>query len=112
MKQENIKIVASGPGLPYSIEVQMSEENIASICKDLVVNLYETEPTLNFTILSKCAVLEIFSLGDLKGRKCMGRSTTTNKVKQPLDKIKLHFIQESVFKIYPQRWRKTISTGS
>jgi len=33
----------------------------------------------------------------------MGRYTTTGEDKQPLDKIKLHFIQEGVFTIYPQR---------
>jgi|SRR6218665_1056940 len=52
----------------------------ADICKDLVANLYENEPTLSYTIdtlrtineskhcsdasnLNNCAVLELFSLG-------------------------------------------------
>ena len=91
----------------------------AEYCKDLVNNIYEHEPTLNYNVdtvraineskrcldaptLSKCAVMEFFSLGELEGRNCLGRSTTANEEKQPLDQIKLQFIQEAVFAIYPQ----------
>jgi len=89
-------------------------------CKDPVSNLYENEPTLEFNIdtvkavneskrcadapsLSKWAVLELFSLGELAGRNCTGRSSTSSEYKQPLDQIKLKFIQECVMKIYPLR---------
>ena len=91
----------------------------AEYCKNLVANIYEHEPTLSYNVdtvraineskrcldaptLSKCAVMELISLGELEGRNCLGRSTTANEEKQPLDPIKLQFIQEAVFAIYPQ----------
>jgi len=89
-------------------------------CKELVSDLYENEPALNYDIdtlraineskrcsdapaLSKWAVLELFSLGELAGRNCTGRSSTGSVDKLPLDRIKLKFIRESVLEIYPQR---------
>ena len=89
-------------------------------CKELVTDIYENEPALNYSIdtiraineskrcsdapaLSKWAVLELFSLGELMGRNCTGRSSTGGVDKLPLDRVKLKFIRESVLEIYPQR---------
>src|SRR6218665_946203 len=89
-------------------------------CKELVADLYENEPALSYDIdtlraindskrcsdapaLSKYAVLELFSIGELAGRNCTGRSSTGSVDKLPLDSIKLRFIRESVLEIYPQR---------
>lgn len=91
----------------------------SDMCKELVLNLYENEPTLDYTVetirtineykrctdaptLSKCAVLELFSLGNLAGRNCFRRSATGER-KLPLDKFRLKFIEQGVFEIYPQR---------
>ena len=82
-------------------------------------NIYEHGPTLSYNVdtvraineskrcldaptLSKLAVLELFSLGEFEGRNCLGRSATASEEKQPLDQIKLQFIQEADFAIYRQ----------
>jgi hypothetical protein len=92
----------------------------SDLCKDLVFNLYENEPPLDYDLdtvrslnenkrcsdaaaLNKWAVLEFFCLGDLADHNCYGRSLSTgNDIKLPLDTMKPKYIKESVLQIYPQ----------
>jgi BEN domain len=89
-------------------------------CQELVQNVYDNEPSLEYNIekfknindlkhccdaphLSKSAVLEFFSIGDLAGRNCLGRTSTSSEAKKPLDQVKLKIIKDFVFQIYPER---------
>jgi BEN domain len=91
-------------------------------CQELVENSYDNEPSLEYNIdkfkdindskhccdaphLSKCAVLEFYSAGDLAGRNCLGRSSNSSDAKKPLDKVKLKIIKDYmyVFQVYPER---------
>ena len=90
-----------------------------NLCRSLVSNLYDNQPAFHFdtdTIkdinqqhgcrdaitLSKWAVLELFSLEELKGRNCLGRVySVTCEQKEPLDEAKLEQIKTAVFQLYP-----------
>ena len=95
----------------------------AHMCKQLVLNIYDNEPTCSFDTddvkainaqrecrdapsLSKWAVFELFSLQELVGRNCLGGGHDAgmdSEIKKSFDERKMQIIKTAVFALYPQQ---------